>query len=387
MTKVWQERFGNASSVHREGQAAREALESARRQVARSLGAKPAEIAFTSGGTESNNLAIFGAIFGGMARRADGMLEHVITTAVEHPSVLEVCRRLQGEGVNVTFLAVDRNGLVDPGDVRRAMRLDTRLVSVMHANNETGVIQPVAAIAAIVREARERGQQVYLHCDGVQAPGRIPVNVNELGVDLYSISAHKIYGPKGVGALFARKGTAIGALQFGGRQERGLRPGTENVAGAVALARALECFAINGLGNDSKVLHDVKRLRDEFEAKLLRQMENIIVNASDAERLPNTSNICFPGVDGNALVIALDMKGFAVSSGSACSSGSVEPSHVLLAMGGTQAEARSCVRFSLGLGNTAEEVNALADAVIASVGQLRGSRRRGGVRKDEYAPV
>jgi cysteine desulfurase len=366
--------FGNPSSVHREGQVARQALETARRRVAHSIGANQSEIIFTSGGTESNNLALLGLV-----RSAALTPKHLITTMVEHPSVLEACRQLQREGVEVTFLPVDSNGLVDPDDVRRSLRRETCLVSVIHANNETGTIQPIAAIAEIVNAARTAGQPVYFHSDGVQAPGRIPVSVRDLGVDLYSMSGHKVYAPKGIGALYVRKDVGLQPLQFGGRQERARRPGTENTPAAVAFATALAVL------NEPDIL---QLLRDNFEAKLLDGLDNISITAKEVPRLPNTSNVYFEAIDGGALVIALDLKGFAVSSGSACSSGSVEPSHVLLAMGRSAAEARSCLRFSFGRGNTLDEANDLADAVIASVHNLRVARKnRVSFQKGEYVPV
>lgn len=365
--------FGNPSSVHQEGQAARQLLEGARRRIASIISADQTEIVFTGGGTESNNLAILG-----IARSVAGSGRHVITSAIEHPAVLEPCRQLQREGFDVTFLPVDRNGRVSAEDVGRHLNPETVLVSIMHANNEAGTLQPVQEIAEIVKAARHRCRKVYFHSDGVQAPGRIPVDVGRLGVDLYSLSAHKVHGPKGVGALYIRKGLPLRGIQLGGRHERGRRAGTENVAAAVAFSKAIELSHSKGITDELKVL------RDEFERNILNRMEGIEINGVAAERLPNTSNLYFWGVDGQALVIALDLKGFAVSSGSACSSGSVEPSHVLLAMGRSPSEARSCLRFSFGSGNTLAQVHALADAVTSSVHQLRASRR---VREDEYVPA
>ncbi|MGA8593945.1 MAG: cysteine desulfurase family protein [Bryobacteraceae bacterium] len=365
--------FGNPSSVHQEGQAARQLLEGARRRIGSIVGADQTEIVFTSGGTESNNLAILG-ITRGVLRSG----KHVITSAIEHPAVLEPCRQLQREGFDVTFLPVDRNGGVSAEDVGRHLKPETVLVSIMHANNEVGTVQPIAEIAEIVRAARCPGRQIYLHSDGVQAPGRIPVDMGRLKVDLYSLSAHKVHGPKGSGALYVRKGVRLPGIQLGGRHERGRRAGTENVAAAVAFSKAMEL-------SDSIYIRDqVKVLRDEFERNLLSRMDEVEINGAAAERLPNTSNLHFRGVDGQALVIALDLKGFAVSSGSACSSGSIEPSHVLLAMGRSASEARSSVRFSFGSGNTLAEVHALADAVISSVRHLRASHH---VREDEYVPA
>ena len=356
--------FGNPSSVHQEGQRARQFLETARRRVARLIAADPSEIIFTSGGTESNNLGILGCARSGEVTGA----RHVITTAIEHPSVLETCRQLEREGVNITVVPVNEDGVVDPEDVRRAMRPETVLVSVMHANNETGAIQRVAEVAAIVKEAREQGQNLYLHCDGVQAPGRIPVSMETLGADIYSMSGHKFYGPKGVGVLYVRKSVPLSPVQFGGRQEHAKRPGTENVTAAVAFAAALE------LASTAERLEKLKALRDHFEATLLAALDDISINASGADRLPNTSNVYFDGVDGGSLVIALDLKGFAVSSGSACSSGSIEPSHVLMAMGKSHKKARQCVRFSMGYGNTLQQVDELVRAMTATVRQFRARR-------------
>jgi cysteine desulfurase len=357
--------FGNASSIHAEGQNARQLLERARRQIASYIGAAAAEIIFTSGGTESNNLAILGWV-----RNAPGRGKHVITTAIEHPSVLESCRQLENEGTAVTYVPVGPNGAVLPEEVRRHIRPETVLVSVMHANNETGILQPVAEIAALVRQAREGGQKIYLHSDGVQALSKIPVNVVTLGVDLYSMSAHKINAPKGVGALYVRKDVPVRGIQFGGRHERERRAGTENVPGAVAFGRAVE------LASAEPIWYKLAHLRDRFEQRVLDGTRGVQINGALASRLPNTSNLYFADVDGEALVIALDLKGFAVSSGAACSSGSVEPSHVLLAMGRPKQEARQCVRFSLGRYNTEEQVDALADAVVASIAHLRAAHRK-----------
>jgi cysteine desulfurase len=344
--------YGNASSIHHFGQAAKQRLEAARRTLAAALGADARDIVFNSGGTESDNLAVLGAV-----RASTRQPRHVITTAIEHPAVLASCAQLEREGVAVTYLKPLPDGAVDPGDVRRALRPETVLVSVMHANNETGAVQPVAEIAAIAREAG-----AVVHSDGVQAFGKIPVDVAALGVDLYSVSAHKINGPKGAGALYVRKGTRLAPLAFGGHHERDRRPGTENVPGAVALAAAA------ALPPDS---HRLARLRDRLEQGILARVPRAHVNAAAASRVPNTSNIRFDYIDSEALVIALDLAGFAVSTGSACSSGALEPSHVLSAMGFTPAEARGAVRFSLGRGNCEEQVDALVEAVAVAVERLR----------------
>ncbi len=322
------------------------------------LGALSQEIVFTSGGTESNNLAVLGLV-----RNLPAGSKHVITTAVEHPAVLEACRQLEREGVGVTYLSVSRHGLIDVDALRTAICPQTVLVSIMHANNEVGTIQRIPEIAAIVRERRVTGQNIWFHSDGVQALGKIGVRVNELGVDLYSVSAHKIFAPKGIGALYVSKGTPVRALQLGGKHERERRAGTENVPAAVAFARAIE------LCSDENTA-PIESMRDRFEAEVLASGLPVRVNGSQTARLPNTSNLTFPGVSGEAMVIALDMAGMAVSSGSACSSGSIEPSHVLLAMGLSREEARSSVRFSFGRYNTRAEISALAGAVISVAARL-----------------
>ena len=355
---------GNASSVHRAGQLARQRLEVARRTIASSLKAMPHEVVFTSGGTESNNLAILGLV-----RALPGENKHIVTTTVEHAAVSECCRQLEREGIAVSYCSVGADGMVDPEAVRREIRPETVLVSVMHANNETGAIQPLAAIASIISEICKTGQQIFLHADGVQAFGKINADVAQLGVDLYSVSGHKIFAPKGIGALYVRKGTPLKSIQFGGRHERERRAGTENVPAAIAFAAAVELAR-------KCPLSAVNTLRDAFESKVLESCDDVEVNGHPTSRLPNTSNFLFRGVSGESLVIALDMKGMAVSSGSACSSGSVEPSHVLIAMGRTVDEARSSVRFSFGRYNTGAEIDALADAVIASVQQLRRSAKK-----------
>jgi cysteine desulfurase len=351
--------FGNASSIHRHGQTARQALDDARRRIAAVLGGSAPEIVFTSGGTEANNLAISGVL-----RAIPGNKKHAVVTAIEHPSVSECAAWLEREGVEVTVLAPDRSGVVAAGDVERAIRCETVLISVMHANNETGVIQPVEEIGRIVATRRKAGQPIYFHSDGVQAFGKMTTDMRRTGCDLYSISAHKIYGPKGIGALFARKGTPLAPVIHGGRQERERRPGTENVPAAVAFARAAE------LCGEEDWRH-YAALRDRFEWQVVGAIEDVEVNGAGAPRVPNTSNLLFYGVSGEALLIALDLRGMAVSTGSACSSGSIEPSPVLLAMGRPREQARCSVRFSFGRYNTAEEADALAEAVIASVRAAR----------------
>jgi cysteine desulfurase len=347
---------GNASSIHHFGQAAKQRLEQARREIAARLGCDPKEIVFTSGGTESDNLAIFGVVRRALA--AGGRTKaHVITSTIEHPAVLNACAQLQNEGAEVTWLPVSSDGVVRLDELKRALRPSTTLVTVMHANNETGVVQPLREIAALVRSSG-----AVMHSDGVQMGGRVAVNVKALGLDLYSVSGHKFGGPKGIGALYARKGLSIDPVMYGGHHERDRRAGTENVPGASALGTAAR------IGFDWNTLTD---LRDRLENGILNCVPGTAVNGEGADRLPNTSNIRFDGIEGEAIVISLDLRGFAVSSGSACSSGAVEPSHVLLAMGLSAEEARSSVRFSVGPGNTAEEVDGLIAAVAASVAHLR----------------
>ncbi len=346
MAPVMTEVYGNASSIHHFGQDARRMLDAARREVAEMIGARAEEIIFTSGGTEADNLALFAA----------GGEGHTITAAAEHPAVLEACVQLS----NSTVVPVDGKGVVNPDDIRRAIQPDTRLISVMHVNNELGVIQPVDDIAAVARETGVR-----FHSDGVQAAGRIPVDV--AGMDFYSISAHKIYGPKGVGALFVRKGTGVHPRLFGGPHERKIRAGTENVAGAVGMGRAAQWVRKEGA-------EDAARqgvMRDRLEKGILQRVPDAHVNGAGAPRVGNTSNMRFDGIDSEPLLIALDLRGFAVSSGSACSSGATEPSHVLAAIGLNKQQAKSSVRFSLGRSNTAEQVDALIEAVVQVVAQLR----------------
>jgi cysteine desulfurase len=343
--------YGNPSSTHRAGQLARQAFEQSRRTIADALRVSPAEIVFTSGGTESNNLAILGS-FRNLPKPA-----HAVTLAIEHPAVLEPFRQLELAGFEISFVRSVES-------VAAAIRPDTALVSIMHANNETGAIQPIDEIAKLITARRAAGQPIYFHSDGVQSFGKIPVDLSQTPVDLYSLSAHKIFGPKGIGALFVRKTTPLHAIQFGGRHERERRPGTENVPSAVAFARAVELAS----AADSAALGS---LRNSFESQLLSRLPDIQINGANLARLPNTSNILFRGVSAEALVIALDMRQMAVSTGAACSSGSLEPSHVLLAMGLSREEARSSIRFSFGRYNTADEVSALADAVVESVNKLR----------------
>jgi cysteine desulfurase len=348
--------YGNASSIHYEGQMAKQRLEAARRQVASLLHCDAREIVFVSGGTEANNLAIFGVA------QAFSLRGHVITSAIEHPAVLSPCGQLEREGIAVTYVRVGSEGIVDPDEVKRALRPDTVLISIMHANNETGALQPVQEIARIAREAG-----VLFHVDSVQAAGKVPVDVRELGVDLLSLSGHKLYAPKGIGALYVRKGVKLRPILLGGRHERERRAGTENVPGIVALGQA----AASAAETLDAEIPRIARLRERLETGILERVPDAGVNCASAPRLPNTSNIFFDGIEGEAMVISLDLKGFAVSSGSACSSGAVEPSHVLLAMGLPRDRARSSLRFSLGRANTVEQVDALIEAVAESAAHLR----------------
>ncbi len=349
--------YGNASSIHYAGQIAKQRLEIARRAIASLLHADAREIVFVSGGTEADNLAIFGVARDGAARG-----RHAVTTTIEHPAVLNAFAQLQREGVEVTYVRVGRDGVVDPGDVRRAVRPQTALISVMQANNETGTLQPIAEIAAIAKEAG-----IAFHSDGVQACGKIAVDVKALGVDLYAISGHKLYAPKGIGVLYVRKGVKLSPILFGGHHEGDRRAGTENVPAAMALGRAAEIAARD---LEAEAVHTAA-LRDRLERGILERVSETGVNGSRAQRVANTSNIYFDGIEGEAMVISLDLAGFAVSSGSACSSGAVEPSHVLLAMGLDRERAKSSIRFSLGRGNTADQVDLLLDAIEESAARLR----------------
>jgi cysteine desulfurase len=357
MLPCLREHWGNASSVHGRGQDARRLIENARAQVAGLLGCATREIVFTSGGTESDNLAILGSLRA-MKRRAP----HVITSTIEHPAVLETCRHLADEGTEVTFVRVGSSGVVDPDDVRRALRPETALISVMHANNELGTIQPVEEISHLAREAG-----ALFHTDGVQSCGKIETPVSDLGVDFFAISAHKLYGPKGVGALYVRKGAPLEKVTYGGRHERGLRPGTDNTAGIAGLGAAAQ-LAREGMAREADRL---AALRNRLQSTIQERIPRCWVNGGDSPRTPNTTNIGFEGIEGDALLIALDLEGFAVSSGAACSSGAVEPSHVLTAIGLSKERARSCLRFSLGKENEAEHVDALAGALVNVVDRLR----------------
>jgi len=354
MRPYFGDRFGNASSIHHHGQETRAAVERARDSVASLLGCRVQEIVFTSGGTEGDNLAISGLT---------GEGDHVITSSIEHHAVLHACRHLEEMGCEVTWLPVDSRSLVDPDDVRRALRPNTKLISIMTANNETGVLQPVEDIGKIAAEA-----DVYFHTDAVQAAGKVPINVKNIGCDALSISGHKMHAPQGVGALYVRRGTHLQPLFYGGRHERSRRAGTENVPGIVALGKAAE-LAMQGFerGDDKKM----SALRDRLQQGILAQVEEAAVNGEGAPRVPNTSNIYFDHTEGEAMVISLDLKGLAVSTGAACSSGAIEPSHVLTAMGLRADRARASIRFSLGKQNIDEDIDFALALVPEAVARLR----------------
>ena len=363
MTRALRDQFGNASSVHHFGQQAKAAMDEARSAVAALLNADPSEIVFTSGGTESDNFAIRGAA---EALEPTGR-RHLIASAIEHEAVLNTLKALARRGWRTTLLPVDQSGIVSPDRLREIITDDTALVSVMHANNEIGTIQPVAELAAI---AHERG--ALMHTDAVQSAGKIPVDVRALGVDLLSLSAHKFNGPKGAGALWIKRGTRMQPILTGGRHERSRRAGTENVPALVGLGVAAQLAA-------SKMSAEAARvgaLRDRLEERIVRDVGGTAVNGTRSSRVPNTTNISFDRVEAESLLIALDLEGVAVSTGSACSSGTLEPSHVLRAMGFSAHRAQNSLRFSLGMFSTEEEVDRVASLLPAIVEKLRALTRR-----------
>jgi cysteine desulfurase len=359
MLPYLRERFGNASSVHAWGREAREAVEAAREQVARLIGAQPDEITFTSGATESDNLAILGVAR--EQREARGR-DHVITSAIEHHAVLHACEALQHEGFTVTVLSVDHYGLVDPDDLRRAITPRTALVTIMYANNEVGTIEPVTEIGRLCREAG-----VLFHTDAVQAAGHIPCRVDQLYCDLLSLTAHKMYGPKGTGALYVRRGVRLRPLQYGGGHEFGRRPGTENVAGIVGLGKAAELAAAEMAAEAERQ----RALRDRFIAQVFEQISDVRLNGHPVKRLPNNINLSFAGVEGESLLLNLDLAGIACSTGSACSSGTTEPSHVLQALGVPYEVIRGSLRFTLGRDTTADDLDYTLETLVEVVGRLR----------------
>jgi cysteine desulfurase len=361
VTDALRDGFGNASSVHHFGQRAKAALDTARGAVASLVGAEPAEIVFTSGGTEADNLAVRGIadLTGPAGRR------HLVVSAIEHEAVLQTARALQRRGWEVTQVRCGSSGVIEAAEVAAAMRDDTALVSVMHANNEIGTIQPIAAIAAA---AHARG--VPVHTDAVQTAGKVPVSVRELDVDLLTLTAHKMQGPKGAGALFVRRGTKLTPLLTGGRQERNRRGGTENVPAIVGFGAAAQLAAATMATEAPRQA----ALRDRFEAAVLARVPGCTVNGAPDRRVPNTSNISFDGVEAEALLIALDLEGIAVSTGAACSSGTLEPSHVLRAMGLPPARVQSAIRFSLGATTTDGDIDRVLDVLPPIVARLRTLR-------------
>lgn len=349
--------FGNASTIYSFGQEARKAIDDAREALACLIGAEPEEIVFTSGGTEADNSALKG-----VASALKGKGGHIVTSSIEHHAVLFACKYLEKMGKKITYLPVDKYGWLDPGRVKEAITNETILISIIYANNEIGTIEPIAEIGKIARACG-----VYFHTDAVQTVGKIPINVNELGIDLLSLSAHKLYGPKGVGALYIRKGTKIHPLIHGGEQERKRRAGTENVPGIVGLAEAAK---IAGKEMRQEYSH-VKKLRDELENKIKDKIDYIRFNGHPTERLPNTSNVSFEFIEGESLVLNLDLKGIAASTGSACASGSLEPSHVLSAIGVPPAIAQGSIRFSLGRDSRKEDIDYTVENLLEIVGRLR----------------
>jgi len=358
MLPYFSDKFGNASSLHGFGREAKEALEESRDKVARLLNADPEEIVFTSGGTESDNIALRGTAY---KNRDSG--RNIITSQIEHPAILETCRSLKQEGFSVTYLPVNREGLVELSELERAIRPDTILISIMHANNEIGTIQPLKEIGSLAEE-----KDIYLHTDAVQTVGKIPVDVEAMGVDLLSLSAHKLYGPKGVGALYIRRGTKIQSLATGGGHEMGLRSGTENVPGIVGLARAAD-LAREEMAAEGQRL---TKLRDRLAGLVLERVKEAWINGSMEKRLPGSLNFGFSYVEGESLLLYLDSKGVAVSTGSACSSHKLEPSHVLLALGLKPEECHGSLRITMGRPNSQEDVDYVADCIAEAVERFRG---------------
>ncbi|MDF0594055.1 cysteine desulfurase NifS [Methanotrichaceae archaeon M04Ac] len=357
MIPYFSERFGNPSSLHSFGRVAREAVDDARSDVAALLNAEPSEIYFTSGGTESDNLAIKG-----IARKSKKKGRHIITSSIEHPAVLEVCKALTREGFEVTYLPVTREGLVEVGTVEEAVQEDTILISVMHANNEIGTIQPLEEIGRLAGE-----KEIYFHTDGVQTAGKIPVDVKSLGLDAFTLSGHKLYGPKGAGALYIRKGVRIESIQQGGGHERGMRSGTENVPGIVGLGRAAK-IAKENMAEESERM---RSLRDRMSGWVLKEIEDSWLNGHPDKRLPSNLNFGFRYIEGESLLLYLDAKGVAASTGSACSSKKLAASHVLSAIGLSPVESHGSLRITLGMSNTEEDADYACRAISDSVKRLR----------------
>lgn len=357
MMPFFRENGGNASAVYGTGRDARKAIEKARRQVADAIGAEPREIIFTSGGSESDNIALKGIAF---SHQDKG--RHIITTAFEHPAVLNSCRWLEKQGFEVTYVMPDRDGRIAPEKIRTAIRDDTILISVMTANNEIGTILPVGEIGEMARD-----HHIVFHTDAVQAVGSIPVHADNMKADLLSLSAHKFYGPKGIGALYIRRGTRIDPLIHGGEQERKLRAGTENTAGIVGLGKAIEEAVLHMDENKKRI----KRLRDKLAAGILSEIPDCFLNGPEENRLPNNCNIRFNGIDGEALLLRLDLAGIAASSGSACTSGNQETSHVLTAIGLDEQQAKGSLRLTTGNDNTEEEIDETIRVLKEIVADLR----------------
>lgn len=357
MLSYMTDHFGNPSSIHSFGREAKKALEAAREKVAQAIGAQPSEIIFTSGGTEADNMAIRGTAIAGKKRG-----NHIITSQIEHHAVLDTCKALEREGYSVTYLPVDEYGLVKPEDVRQAITDQTILITIMHANNEVGTVQPIKEIGAI---AREKG--ITFHSDTVQSIGKIPVNVDDLNLDMLSISAHKFYGPKGIGALYMRRGTKNMPIAFGGAQERKRRPGTENMPGIIGFGLAIE----NAVADVEKQAEYQTKLRDKLINSIMSRVGDVKLNGHPTLRLPNNVNFSFRYIEGESLLLSLDMKGIAASSGSACTSGSLDPSHVLLAMGLSHEIAHGSLRMTLGKDNTEEEIDYVIETLPEIVERLR----------------
>ncbi len=357
MIPYFTEKFGNASTLYSIGREAREALETSRERISNLIKAKREEIYFTSGGTESDNWAIKGLAFSSKNKG-----KHIITSSIEHHAVLDPCEYLKKSGFDVTFLEVDKYGLVDPKKLEDAIRKDTILVSIMHANNEIGTIEPIEELARITKD-----NGVYFHTDAVQTVGKIEVNIEKLDVDMLSLSSHKIYGPKGVGALYIRKGTKIDPQMHGGGQERGMRSGTENIAGIVGLGKACE-IAQKNLKNEEKRLTN---LRDNLISSIFDRIDKVILNGHPKQRLPHNLNVSIEYIEGESLILRLDEEGISASTGSACSSRSLEPSHVLLAIGLTPVQAHGSLRLTLGMDNKKEDVDYVLDRLPKIVGELR----------------
>lgn len=356
MLPFYKDLYGNPSSLHSFGRDVKKHLEEAREKVAAAIHADPAEIYFTSGGTEADNLAVQG-----VARALKKKGNHIITSAIEHHAILDVCKAMEKEGFKVTFLPVDAHGMVDPDAFREAITKETILATIMMANNEVGTLQPIAEMGRITRE-----KGILLHTDAVQAIGNVPVNVDELGVDLLTLAAHKFYGPKGIGALYVRRGTRVNKLNYGGGQEKKVRPGTENIPGIVGLGRAIELAVADIPGKAAHLIHLRQKLIDN-----LLKISDVKLNGHPEQRLPGNVNVSFEYVEGESLLLSLDMKGVAASSGSACTSGSLEPSHVLLAMGLPHQTAHGSLRLTLGKNNTEEDVDYVLQVLPEIVERLR----------------